>query len=679
MVCALSSLADNNAVYIKLTDGITNVASIADIDSIYFSDDQQTMYIFTTSGNLYDEACSKIENISYSTMPASLTVIYEGEQASIVNPYFLNGVSVSKEGAHVVVTNTNESTEYTTTLSGSTTNGSFLYNGTFKTTLVLNGVNITNPTGGAVDIQCGKRITMELKKGTDNVLVDGSNGQQKAALYCKGHLEIDKSGNLTVTGNAKHAVSTKEYLQIKNGVGKITILGAESDGIHAGQYFQMNGGEIVVEGVKGDAVQAEATGAEGEELDGQVIIKGGKITATVTADGCDAMKADSLITINAEKSFPELNLTVKGAAGKGISTNGDILVSAGVITINNSGNGLTENNEGKTAKCIGADGNITLLGGEFHLTASGSGGKGIKADGMFVVGDKTTGEGPLLNVTTTGEKYTTTATNTGGSTGGSTGGTRPGGNRPGWGSDFGSDNASSAKAIKAEGAIYVYGGNMNLSTAKDGAEGFESKTSITVLGGQHYMNCYDDCINSSGVIRFDGGVTICKSYGNDAIDSNYGRTGAIVIGDGVVFAYTTKGGPEMGLDCDGNNFIQITGNGTVITAGGNQGGGGWGGSSGSTITGASQGYKFVTTTISYQKGRYYTLADASGKNLVTYSFEDNVSSSCAMFTAKGMTSGSSYTVKYSTVAPTDATVAFHGLYLGSTAAGTTSVTSFTAN
>ena len=43
-----------------------------------------------------------------------------------------------------------------------------------------------------------------------------------------------------------------------------------------------------------------------------------------------------------------------------------------------------------------------------------------------------------------------------------------------------------------------------------------------------------------------------------------------------------------------------------------------------------------------------------------------------------MKSGSTYTIKYSTTEPTDAETAFHGLYLGSSAKGTTNVTSFTA-
>ena len=152
---------------------------------------------------------------------------------------------------------------------------------------------------------------------------------------------------------------------------------------------------------------------------------------------------------------------------------------------------------------------------------SGTGGKGLKADGELVIG-KDDGTGPVMTIATTGAMLS------GGSTSGTT---KPGTNRPGgmggnWGGGTSSSSGSSSKAIKAEGAAYVKGGSLSVTTATDGAEGLESKTSITISGGTHYFQCYDDCISSPGKITFAGGTTVCFANGNDAVDSNYGKSGA---------------------------------------------------------------------------------------------------------------------------------------------------------
>ncbi len=360
------------------------------------------------------------------------------------------------------------------------------------------------------------------------------------------------------------------------------------------------------------------------------------------------------------------NLTIKstGSSGRGISAT-NVTTNGGTLTITNSGDGVSGSNDTYTAKCIKGDTSVKLNAGTITLTASGTGGKGIKSSGTYTMGTSN-GNGPTLKVITTGSSL-------GGSSSGGGGGFGPGGGQQ-------SSGGSSAKGIKVMGTVVIYGGTSETYTSTDGAEGLESKTSVDIQGGQHYFKCYDDCINSAGSISFNGGVSVCYSFGNDAVDSNYGRTGAITIGNGTAFAYTSAGSPEEGFDCDNNSYIQITGTGIGISTGGAQGGGGgFGGSSSSTISGAKQGYYFCTSSVSFATGRYYTLADASGNNLVTFSFDANVSSTLALLTATGMKSGSKYNVKYSTTAPTNATTSFHGVYIGSSATGTISaISEFTA-
>ena len=394
-----------------------------------------------------------------------------------------------------------------------------------------------------------------------------------------------------------------------------------------------------------------------------------KLNVTVNGGNITLKPSGAMQVINSDASYSSgvkcddftlndgtLSITASGNASRGISAD-NIITNGGTLTITGSGAGVQGSSDSYTSKGLKADKAVQLNAGTVTITMSGTGGKGIKSAGTYTQGTSD-GNGPTLKVTTTGA-----------SLGGSSQGGGGGGGFPGQQS-----SGSSAKGIKVQGTVYVYGGTSEVYTSTNGAEGLESKTAIYIEGGKHYFKCYDDCMNSSGNIYFNGGVTVCYGYGNDAVDSNAGRSGAITIGNGVVFAYTTKGSPEEGLDCDNNSYIQITGTGIGISAGGAQGGG----SSSSTISNAKQGYNFVTSSISYQTNRYYTLADASGNNLVTYSFEASCNSNLALFTATGMVKGSSYNVKYSTKEPTDATTAWHGLYLGSSATGTENVTSFTA-
>ena len=653
----------------------------------------------------------------------SVSVAYDGTSAKVfVAGNIAQYVTPTVSGAHVTLVqgeDVGDGTcgEITYSLAGTSSDGEFTLEGSYKATVDLRGLELTNPSGAALNILDGKRIDISVKNGTVNTLTDGSGGSQKAALYVKGHAEFKGKGTLNVTGKTGHAIFSKEYMQMKNCT--INVLGAVKDGVNCNEYFLMESGTLSISGVGDDAIQSSIDGTEstGETTDhdgedsGNIYILDGTLTTTTTAAGAKGLKSDGTVridggalTLNASGSIDtsdssdpsfvaaikgeafvqnggSIQATIKGVAGRGVAADA-ITTNGGTLTITNSATPQTVSSDVKGAKGLkGTD--IALNGGVITITMSGNAAKAIRA-----------GDG--------------TQSSSGGG-GGWGGGGRPGGGGGGgmgggstWTNVTGSYSqglkdgtgptltvsstgsaysSSSAKAIKAICAVYLYGGTTEVTTKTSGAEGLESKTAIYIEGGNHYFQTYDDCINSAGKIFFNGGATVCYSNGNDAVDSNAGTTGAVTIGNGAVFAFTTKGAPEEGIDCDNNSYIQITGTGIAITAGANQGGGGggWGGSSSSySISNAAQGYAFLTSSLSYQSKRYYTLADSSGKNLVTYSFPASCSSSLSLFTATGMTKNASYTIKYSTTEPTDATTAWHGLYLGSSASGTTSLTSFTA-
>ena len=720
-VFATASLLTQAQTLNVVTGSVTIQYPAAFTGKMTYTDNGRTLNIGSKSFAVSD--ISRIYVDESAVSDNTVNVSFDGASASVVisgniAPY----VTATVSGAHVSVDQSSEVDdsvgEITYTLSGSSSDGEFYMTGSYKATVELNGLTLTNQTpvysGAALCIMDGKRVELSVKNGTENTLTDATSGSQKAALYCKGHLELKGKGTLNVYGKLEHAIKSAEYMQLKNCT--VNVLQAVKDGISCDEYFLMESGVLNVSGVGDDGIQCDVDGTTNtgetthheDEDSGNIYLMGGTLNLTTTAAGAKCLKADStlvvdkaVLTINAtgsvdtsDSSDPSyvagigagkfvqnggsVTMTIKGTSGRGIKAN-DVETNGGELTITNSAAPTTISSDVKGAKGIKAL-NIALNAGTINISMSGNASKAIRC-----------GDG--------------TQSSTGGGGGGWGGWGGPGGGWPGGGGGMGGGSkwtnvtgsytqgkadgsgptltvtqtgsaysSSSAKAIKSICAVTIYGGETTVSTTKSGGEGLESKTSIDIQGGRHYFQCYDDCMNSTGKISFNGGVTVCYSNGNDAVDSNAGTAGAITIGNGVVFAYTTKGAPEEGLDCDNNSYIQITGTGIGISAGAAQGGG----SSSSTISGAKQGYAFLTNSISYKKGTYYTLADESGQNLVTYSFAANCSSSLSLMTATGMVSKSKYTIKSSATEPTDATTSWHGLYLGSSAVGTTNVTSFTA-
>lgn len=301
-------------------------------------------------------------------------------------------VSVSVSGGNVVITNNNVREEMEFILSGESTNGSLTYNGQYKAKFHLNGLNLTSTTGAALDIQCGKRIDLILAEGTTNSLSDAKTGSQKAALYCKGHLELQGSGTLNVTGNARHAISTKEYLILKKNTGTLNILAAASDALHIGQYFQMSGGTITIDDkTMADGIQVEASNDAADDLNGQIIIKGGIINATIAHEDCKGIRnggSEDKTVASGDITITGGNITInaKGNGSRGIQTDANMLIadSDAATTINiSAAGGLCTQDEcaDDPHRCMGikVEQTLTVTGGTTTVTNTGKKSRGIKA------------------------------------------------------------------------------------------------------------------------------------------------------------------------------------------------------------------------------------------------------------------------------------------------------------
>lgn len=447
--------------------------------------------------------------ITYNGTTAHATVA--GNIASLLE--------VTIEGANVSIAQSDDTaSEITYRLKGSSENGSFAMEGSYKATVELAGLTLTNPNGAALDIQNGKRINLTLAEGTVNALSDGTEGKQKGCIVCKGHLEFKGNGSLTVAGNTAHAIYAKEYVEVKDC--DITVTSAVKDGVNCAQYFTMKSGSLTISGTGDDAIQTDYKDSENrdEEDTGTITVQGGSIRADVTA-----------------------------TAAKGLKAEGDVLIKGGAVNISVAGGGKWDSDKAKTkaSACISADGAFTMSGGEIALKATGAGGKGISADGDLTVEDG------KIDIETSGGIY---AYINGTEYNNYTGNTHR----------LDSDQKSSPKGIKADGNIFIHGGTIHVVTSGNGAEGIESKAELTIDGGTINIQSTDDGINSSSHMYIKGGDITVVATANDGLDSN----GNLYISGGTVRAFGA-GAPECGLDANEEEgySVYFTG-GLILAAGG---------------------------------------------------------------------------------------------------------------
>ena len=535
----------------------------------------ETVTIMGKTFTLTDITAMTVDETSVTD--GTIAVSYDGSTASVtVAGNVAQYVTPTISGAHVSIAQSDDlAEEITYTLSGTSTDGEFYMSGSYKATIELNGLTLTNATpvysGAAVHIQNGKRIKVKPVTGTTNTLVDAVGGSQKGCLYIKGHAEFAQKGTLNVVGNVKHGIKTGEYFTIKNAT--INIASAIGDGINCGQFFLMESGTINISGTQDDGIQCDIDDTDtyptgtGETTDhededsGNIYIEGGTLNITVTAD-----------------------------AAKGIKGEGDMKISGGDITVKTTGGGVWDSDKVKTkaSACLGADGNTVISGGTLNLTSTGAGGKGINGDGTF------TASGGTIIIKTSGNAVVA-----------SSNGTLSTVSNSSQLDHYDSDYKSSPKGIKIDGAIVISDqAVISVTTTGAGGEGIESKTTIDITGGQVTINASDDAINASynddtkslsnaGNLTISGGYVYARSTGNDGIDAN----GNVYIKGGLVYAIGASS-PEVAIDANSEEqkklYVQ---GGTLVAIGGLE--------SGASLT------QSCYSTNSWNKNTWYALTVGS--------------------------------------------------------------------
>lgn len=376
--------------------------AVTDVNTVPYSPAGQTL----TIGD-FDYSTAEIDSI---TIVNPVVITWNDNKATVDIPESVEGVTALVSGADVVINNTNLFTEQEFILTGSSAAGSLTYNGDFKCKFHLAGLDLASTTGGAIDIQCGKRIDLIIEDGTENSLSDSKQGEQKAAFNCQGHMEVSGGGSLTINGNCRHALRVNEYLLLKKSTGQITIASAVGDGIHCGEFFQMNGGELVLSNLGGDGIQVETDAASDELLNGEFIMYDGSIDLTMTAEDTKGIRLDADekdLTIVPEMylvgGLININLTSSASGSKAIASDGNLYIGSiatdPVINVTVAAGTYTDpdTSEENRATGIKADNTITIAGGTTTVSATGKKSRGVRAATLIATGG-------VMTVTNTGSK-----------------------------------------------------------------------------------------------------------------------------------------------------------------------------------------------------------------------------------------------------------------------------------
>lgn len=195
----------------------------------------------------------------------TVKIVYDGNSATVTIPGEVASYVTCMTGtsSHVKLeqlsTSDNNPGEIIYNLSGTSDNGEFYLIGDYKATLQLNGLTLTNPDSTAIHVKDGKRIKISMVNETVSTLADGTtDAESKGCIHVKGHTEFVGKGTLNVKSNVRHAIYSKEYIELKNCT--INVTGAKKDGIHCQQYFRMTSGVVNINGVEDDGIEVELKG-----------------------------------------------------------------------------------------------------------------------------------------------------------------------------------------------------------------------------------------------------------------------------------------------------------------------------------------------------------------------------------------------------------------------------------
>lgn len=559
------------------------------------------------------------------------TFIFNGDDLTVYDgsddKYEVYGIAAADGDEHELTTVTNS--DSSTTYSGSgdvkvnvdvkKKGGSFVFSGTGNdmsiavkkeatgdANIMLAGLDLTSSLTAPITIKknSSAAVTINALEGTTNSLTDnafnnadtygetsdggdGTNAEyaESAVIKCKA------SSNVTLTGNGTLNLNCSTKNAIKSGEsGSFTIenldlnIVSAKNGISADNTLTINSGDVDVTANDGDGIRTNPDTVDADAgTAGEININGGTITINAASDGIQSAQDINItggtfdITTGSgcdDKSFNKNTSSCKGIKASNDDDSDDatntIAITGGTFNLNTADD------------AIHSDGYVVITAGQLDIL---TGDDGVHADTSLTLGTENGDYGNVVvnvnnsyegleagNVYIYSGTYNVTASDDGinGAGGdGSNDNFNPGGGPGGRGNQGGNRG----------GGFPGMPGEWDTGNGGNGGNG-NADYSVSIYGGNVYVNCEGDGLDSNGNLNLEGGnITVWSQE---------------------------AGRDNCPLDSDGTLLISGA---TVFAAGGN---------SMNEIKPSSSSQKYVTSTTNFTKGTTINVTD--GTNVV-YSTE----------------------------------------------------------
>ena len=287
-------------------------------------------------------------------------------------------------------------------LSGTTNNGFFKLYSAKKQGITLNGANITNPNGAAINVQGpqtepnkGKRTFIVLNG--ENSLADGSSytdtpdgEDEKAAMFGEGQFIFSGDGRLTVTATGKSGIVSDDYIHLIGGTitvnmsSSATVSGSDTLKpicVRGKDYFKMTDGTL--------SLTSTGTGGKGISSDGNGYFYGGTVNVTVTGSNFGSSGGGGFPGGGGPGGGGNSNSN--GVSAKGIKCDGNLIFKGSRVVVNCTAHegieakgtlsvsGGEVYSHSQSDDAINSGGNLTISGG--LVCAYSQGNDGLDANG----------------------------------------------------------------------------------------------------------------------------------------------------------------------------------------------------------------------------------------------------------------------------------------------------------